>query len=471
MTTTTQVYKKNLFIPFLKLLIDAVTIESAFLFSFYLRFHSPLTALVPVTKGYPPFRHYVLASLILLVIYLFLFSVFHSYRSRYFSTFAQDIPVVLKTSVLGILFAMSGAFLYRGFSFSRLTMLLVFVNTTFFLLLGRLLFHRIRRFFMQKGYGVQNILLAGSPALLARVYRQLSRHRAPHFRFVGYAAERPVNDLPLPYAGPPDQLSQRLPELRPDGLLLAFEAREHQKVLDMMQLLEGTNVELFYLPDLLDMITARPRSLEIAGLPVLQLKVAAFSGWQGFLKRAFDIGVSVLALVLLSPLFALLAVIIKLTSPGPVFYRQQRVGLDGREFTMLKFRSMVADAEKQTGPVWARKNDPRVTAIGRILRRTSLDELPQLINVLKGEMSLVGPRPERKVFVEKFREYIPKYAERHRVRSGMTGWAQVNGLRGQSPIEERTRYDVYYIENWSLWFDIKIILLTFAAIVRGENAY
>jgi len=138
---------------------------------------------------------------------------------------------------------------------------------------------------------------------------------------------------------------------------------------------------------------------------------------------------------------------------------------------MLKFRSMVVDAEKESGPVWAAANDPRTTMIGRFLRRTSLDELPQLINVIRGEMSLVGPRPERKVFVEQFRQLIPQYAERHRVRSGVTGWAQVNGLRGQSPIEDRTRYDVYYIENWSLWFDIKIILLTFLAIIRGENAY
>ena len=169
--------------------------------------------------------------------------------------------------------------------------------------------------------------------------------------------------------------------------------------------------------------------------------------------------------------FFMTGLLIKLTSRGPVFYQQSRVGMDNREFHMLKFRSMVQDAEDKTGPVWAKANDPRVTKIGKFLRRSSIDELPQLINVLKGEMSLVGPRPERKVFVEEFRQYVPKYAERHRVRSGMTGWAQVNGLRGQSPIEDRTRYDVYYIENWSIWFDIKIILMTFMTIVRGENAY
>jgi exopolysaccharide biosynthesis polyprenyl glycosylphosphotransferase len=206
-------------------------------------------------------------------------------------------------------------------------------------------------------------------------------------------------------------------------------------------------------------------------MPVLRLKAVEFSGWQGFLKRSFDLLVSLTGLIILSPLLLLLAVLVKMNSTGSVFYKQKRIGLDGREFTMLKFRSMVVDAEKESGPVWAAEKDPRTTSIGRFLRRTSLDELPQLINVIRGEMSLVGPRPERRVFVEQFRQQIPQYAERHRVRSGVTGWAQVNGLRGQSPIEDRTRYDVYYIENWSLWFDIKIILLTFLAIIRGENAY
>jgi exopolysaccharide biosynthesis polyprenyl glycosylphosphotransferase len=213
------------------------------------------------------------------------------------------------------------------------------------------------------------------------------------------------------------------------------------------------------------------QTLEVGGVPLLQLKAFVLSGWQGFLKRAFDIFVSTISLVLLSPFFLLVAIAIKATSRGAVFYVQQRVSLDGQEFNMLKFRSMRADAEAESGPVWAQKDDPRTTAIGKFLRRTSLDELPQLFNVLKGEMSLVGPRPERQHFVEQFREYIPQYRERHRVRCGMTGWAQVNGLRGQSPIEERARYDLYYLENWSLWFDMKIILLTFMEVARGENAY
>jgi len=176
-------------------------------------------------------------------------------------------------------------------------------------------------------------------------------------------------------------------------------------------------------------------------------------------------------MTLASPLLLMLAFLIKITSPGPVFFLQERVGLDGSLFRVMKFRTMQTDAEKETGPVWAKKNDPRTTSVGRILRRFSLDELPQLFNVLRGEMSLVGPRPERPFFVERFKDEIPKYLDRHRVKTGMTGWAQVNGLRGNAPIDERTKYDVYYVENWSLVFDAKIILKTLRAVLFGKDAY
>ncbi|GAB4370329.1 MAG: undecaprenyl-phosphate glucose phosphotransferase [Calditrichia bacterium] len=466
-----NIFTKNLLIPSLKIIIDALSVETAFLFSFYLRFHSPLTQLIRVTKGYPPFTNYLTASFVLLAIYLTLFSIFHSYRSRYFSTFPQDITVVFKTCFLGILFAMSGAFLYRGFSYSRLTLFLVFINTILFVLIGRYLFHKIRVKLVRKGFGVLNLIIVGSPHMIQRFMSQFQRERPPHLNILGYCSQNSLPDFPLKYLGTEENIAEIIHELHPEGLLLAFEAKDHGRALEVINGTEGKNVELFYLPDLLDMITSRTRTMEIAGMPLLRIKAVAFSGWQGFLKRSFDILVAAGTLLLLSPLFLLIALLIKLTSPGPVFYKQPRVGMDGMEFTMIKFRSMRTDAEKHTGPVWAKANDPRVTPVGRILRRTSLDELPQLINVLRGDMSLVGPRPERKVFVEQFQQSIPKYAERHRVRSGMTGWAQVNGLRGQSPIDERTRYDVYYIENWSLWFDLKIILMTFAAIIRGENAY
>jgi exopolysaccharide biosynthesis polyprenyl glycosylphosphotransferase len=469
-----NLYKRNLFIPFLKMMIDALAIFGAVLFSYYLRFYSPLAQLIPPTKGIPSLSGYLYFAVFLVMVFVIIFSVTNAYRSRFFSTFSQDIPGIFKAALLGLLVAMSAAFLYRDFSYSRLVFALIFINSILFVMLGRLLFHRIKASFLKKGYSTLRVALAGSPSQLKEIHKHFQRDNHLNFDIIGYFADTPAAAIDLPYLGNLAALQQQLQsptDTSPEGLVLAFNADEQTHLWQILQSTEGQNIELFYIPDVLNIITSKFHTLEVGGIPLLQLKAHVLAGWQGFLKRAFDIVVSATSLVALSPLFAVIAVIIKVTSPGPVFYRQKRVSLDGREFEMIKFRSMRVDAEAQTGPVWARANDPRVTPIGRILRRTSLDELPQLINVLKGEMSLVGPRPERKHFVEQFKGSVPKYLERHRVRCGMTGWAQVNGLRGQSSIEERTRYDLYYIENWSLWFDIKIILMTFAEIVRGENAY
>ena len=230
------------------------------------------------------------------------------------------------------------------------------------------------------------------------------------------------------------------------------------------------DVDVQLVPEILSMWTRRVRFEEVDGLPLLRLRDLPLVGWNGVMKRTLDLLVSGLLLILLSPLFLGIAITVRMDSPGPVFHRQDRVGRDRRHFTMLKFRSMRVDAESQTGPVWASENDPRRTRVGAFLRKWSLDELPQLWNVFRGEMSLVGPRPERPVFVEQFEQRVHDYYDRHRVKSGVTGWAQVHGLRGNVPIEERTRYDLYYVENWSLWLDLRILWLTLSAVLlhRGE---
>ncbi|MCK4892720.1 MAG: undecaprenyl-phosphate glucose phosphotransferase [Calditrichia bacterium] len=467
-----RIFRKNLLIPFLKILTDAFALESAFVFSYYLRFQSPIQYIFPVTKGYPPFEQYFIASLFLTAVYITLYSFEHSYRTRFFSSFVREIPVLLKTCFLGILVAMSVAFLYREFSYSRLTFFFMFINTNIFGLVARYVFHRFKRnFLIPKGYSVQKLILVGSAKTIPYYYSQIQGDKNQFFEILGYFSEKKIDSIEISHLGRIQDMSALIKQLSPDALLLTFEASDDHKVLEILEISEGRNIELFFIPNILNIITSRTSSFEIVGTPVIRLKSVAFSGWQGFIKRSFDLLLSFIGLLLLSPLLFLISCLIKISSKGTIFYRQKRVGLDGKEFTMFKFRSMIVDAESKTGPIWAKENDPRVTWIGKILRKSSLDELPQLINVLKGEMSLVGPRPERKIFVDEFQQSIPKYAERHRVRSGVTGWAQVNGLRGQSPIEDRTRYDVFYIENWSLWFDIKIILMTIMAIVRGENAY
>ena len=230
-------------------------------------------------------------------------------------------------------------------------------------------------------------------------------------------------------------------------------------------------VDIKIVPDLLQFVALRTGMEDLDGIPIINLSDTPLSGWYGPVKRAADILFSSLGIILTSPVLILIAVTIKLTSRGPVFYKQERMGLDGSVFTMFKFRSMKVGAEEETGAVWAKKDDPRRTGIGSFLRSTSLDELPQLFNILKGEMSFVGPRPERPYFVEQFRGKIPRYMLRHKVKCGLTGWAQVNGYRGNTSIEKRIEYDIFYIENWSLSFDIKIIWLTFWKGLISKHAY
>ena len=417
----------------------------------------------------PDFLSYFYFSFVIILTYLFIFGYFQSYKTRIFSTFSQDIPVILKTCILGILFVMSTAFMFRGFSYSRSVFLLVFFTTIIFLLIERAIFHRIKRLFFRKGFDILNIAIIGSTNLIPSVVNQMQATRRLHFNITGYIANNKIADCNASYLGHVTDLNKLISGI--DGLILAFNPEERSSILEVLKKTEGRNIDIFYIPDLIGLITSGFNTIEGEDFILLQLKSFALSGWQGFMKRIFDITLSISGVILLSPLLLLVVIIIKLTSRGPVFYRQERIGMDGKKFNIIKFRSMIIDAEAKTGPVWAKENDPRVTKFGGFIRRTSIDELPQLFNVIKGDMSLVGPRPERPAFVHEFESFIPKYQERHRFRSGITGWAQANGLRGQSSIEERTKYDVYYIENWSLGFDLKILILTLVAIFKGENAY
>jgi Undecaprenyl-phosphate glucose phosphotransferase len=275
----------------------------------------------------------------------------------------------------------------------------------------------------------------------------------------------------LPLLGTIDEAPEIAARESIDHLYVALPPEQHIQMLELIDSTSREMVDVKVVPDLLQVIALRARLEDLDGVPVINVNDVPLQGFNSVVKRLFDVAISTAALVVLAIPLAAIAALVKLTSRGPVFYRQERMGLDGHPFMIHKFRSMYEDAEAETGPVFASADDPRRTPLGRILRRSNIDELPQFWNVLKGEMSLVGPRPERPLFVAQFKHKIPQYMLRHKVKSGITGWAQVNGWRGNTSIEKRIEYDLYYIENWSVRLDLKIMWLTVLKGFFHKHAY
>jgi exopolysaccharide biosynthesis polyprenyl glycosylphosphotransferase len=466
--------RKDFLIPLLLVLSDSVAIEASFLASYWLRFFSPLTAYAEVTKGIPGIGAYIESSLIVIPVWIWLFNARGMYASRRILYFSDEFFAVVRIVFLGMLVVMAGAFFYRGFSFSRLVFVLLGGTSILFLSTGRLVMMRFEQWWYARGKDLKNVVIVGTTSTAIQLSASVAHHPALGYRLVGYFATDPSGSLGtdgIPYLGTIDDVAAHARTQNIDLILIALEEKDHPRLLNLVKSCEGLNAEMMMVPDILELMTAQVRLKILEGIPFIPIKSLPMSTWNVILKRTFDLTVSLVLLVILSPILLLLAILIKLGSKGPVLYSQERLGLDGSRFSVLKFRSMHVDAEKTSGPVWASEDDPRRTQVGTFLRRWSLDELPQLWNVVTGEMSLVGPRPERPHFVEQFKREIPKYLERHRVKAGMTGWAQVNGLRGNASVEERTKYDVFYVENWSLVFDLKIIFKTIRAVLFGNDAY
>jgi exopolysaccharide biosynthesis polyprenyl glycosylphosphotransferase len=464
-------HKTELLIPFVQLASDGAAVVGAFLFSYWLRFSSQFTGLVPVTKGFPGFGAYALSSLVVFFVWAFVFKSMGMYGPNRNAGAVDELWTVLKGVTFGMLIVTSATFFYRGFSYSRVVFVLIWAAAVIFIFIERVILIKVETRLHQKGKHLIYGLIAGSSPWSVTLLDRVRRHPEYGLDIVGYMGPNPLLRKKTACMGSLRNVREIVERHRIDAVFVAMSEYESALLEHCMHACAGLNIAFYMIPHSLELMSSRIRVHEIGGVPVLKIKDAAIMGWNAVFKRVFDIIVSTAVLVLASPLMVAVAAGIKLGSKGPILYKQERVGLDGRGFDCLKFRTMYMDAESRTGPVWAKADDPRVTPFGRILRRFSIDELPQLGNVLSGEMSLVGPRPERPHFVEQFKRRIPKYLERHRVRSGMTGWAQVNGLRGNVSIDERTKYDVFYVENWSLLFDIKIILKTVVSVISGENSY
>lgn len=466
--------RKDVLIPLLTVVSDIFAIEASFLFSYWLRFFSPFTELFPVELGVPPLEAYVYGSFFVIPVWLFLFKTRGMYATRRTSHFSDEFFPIVRVVAIGIVVVMASAFFYRAFSFSRLVLGLLALSSVAFLSVGRFTVLKIEQARYRLGQDIKHVIIVGTNETAKRIFQAIRMRPSLGYHVMGYFSATSKKGLRISGAtrlGTIGSVPKYLKGHSVDLVLVALPHTEHSKLFTLVRECQGLNVEILMAPDMVELMTSRVRVEDIEGVPFIQVREASLTTWNRILKRSFDILFAFIIILLASPLLLMLAFLIKITSPGPVFFLQERVGLDGSLFRVMKFRTMQTDAEKETGPVWAKKNDPRTTSVGRILRRFSLDELPQLFNVLRGEMSLVGPRPERPFFVERFKDEIPKYLDRHRVKTGMTGWAQVNGLRGNAPIDERTKYDVYYVENWSLVFDAKIILKTLRAVLFGKDAY
>ncbi len=424
-------------------------------------------------RAAPPFSNYMVMAFIAAaatVVVFFFARLYH--RPRGLSHF-DEITRIVGVSSIGVVTTVAfTTLLFPTLDYSRWIIVLTWVYSIILIVTGRLVLSGLQSFLRERGVGKMRILIVGGGET-----GKLVADRVQDAPNLGYEIVGCVDDRlgrrgwkGVRYLGGTDDLEQVIEKERVDEVIIAMSDPSHDQMLDLIGRCHRGNVSIKVLPDVFQIIASEVTIGHLDGLPLLTVRDVALRGWKLTLKRGVDVMFSVATLVVLSPILLLVAFLIKLDSPGPVFYTQERMGLDARPFPVIKFRTMRHSAESDQ-PGWTVADDPRRTRLGRWLRRASIDELPQFINVLLGDMSVVGPRPEQPAFVEQFRRQIPRYMERHREKAGLTGWAQVNGLRGNTSIAERTKYDIYYIENWSLWLDFKIMLKTIPLLFRDPRAY
>ena len=480
-----MIEKKHRALASIYLVNDAVASNLAMLAAFFLRF---VLQVIPVTKGQQDFATYALLLPIVTLVFPLAFAVQGLYRIRPTRSKTEEWISVAMGSIVATI-VLSGVLLWvrpgnPEVVYSRATLAIFMVCAILFTILGRAAVRAVVERRHRAGKDLDRVLIAGSGDLARAVVERVNAHRDQlGFRIAGYLVEGRQSCLPgdadrqdclsstLPCLGTIDDAARVVEEHRIDHVFVALPHASSEAMTALLDRLVRVCLSIHVVPDLLQFMVLRSRVEDIDGLPTINLSETPLEGWSRFVKRGFDLVIGTVALVVFSPVMLAIAVAIWLEDRGPIFYRQVRMGLDGKSFDILKFRSMRVGAENETGAKWAERDDPRRTRVGQLIRAWSLDELPQLFNVLLGDMSVVGPRPERPQFVEQFRAEFPQYMLRHKVRAGMTGWAQVHGWRGNTSIRMRIEHDLYYIENWSLMLDMKILFMTVIHGLRHENAY
>lgn len=463
---------------------DGALAAVAFVLAYLCRFES---GLIPVTRGYPPFSQYVDVLPFVAFLVPLAFHLQGVYRLRRGRTRVDDFFAVFVGSILAVVLGVAGTLYFQAYYVPdplknrgayEVSQLVWALFLFFNVLLTYSSRELVREWFERRwreGIGLKRVLIAGAGDLGRVVADKLLDHGHLGYRIVGFIDDIADGDhlgyRGLPLLGTLGEADDILKQEQIDELYVALPLEEHVKMLALVETANREIVDIRVVPDLLQVLALRARLEDLDGVPIINIHDVPLRGFNSMVKRAMDLAISLASLLVLALPMGLIALLIRGTSQGSPLFRQERMSLDGKRFFVWKFRSMYVNAEEETGPVWAREDDPRCTPVGRWLRRLSLDELPQLWNVLTGEMSIVGPRPERPFFVEQFKHQMPQYMLRHKVKAGLTGWAQVNGWRGNTSIEKRIEYDLYYIENWSITLDVKIMWLTLLRGLFHRHAY
>ena len=453
-------------------MIDAFVIALSYILAWLIKFEGPFAA--GSVKALS-FQQYMVLLIGIVPGFLILYYAFNLYTPKRMQGRRLEIANITKANTIGVFLVIGALYVLKQLDYSRAVLFIFYVINIVAETAVRNIIRYILRDMRKKGYNQKHVILVGySRAAEEYIDRVLQN---PQW---GYTIRGILDDnveagttyKGIKVIGRIANLMVILPENRLDEIAITLGLSEYYRLEEIVALCEKSGVHTKFIPDYNNIIPTKPYTEDILGLPVINIRHVPLSNtFNAMVKRLMDIVGSVFGIIVASPLMLLVCLLIKLTSPGPLIYKQERVGLHNKTFWMYKFRSMEVQPESEEKKAWTTKNDPRVTGIGKLMRRTSIDELPQLFNILKGDMSLVGPRPERPFFVEKFREEIPRYMVKHQVRPGLTGWAQVNGYRGDTSIRKRIEYDLYYIENWTIGLDIKIMFLTIFKGFVNKNAY
>lgn len=457
----------------LQMLLDILIIFASYVLAWVIRFIGPFASSAVRSIS---FSRYMLALLFMIPIFLILYKAFNLYEPMRMQGRRLVLSSVLKANVLGVLLTIFILYMImKEINFSRTALGMFFLIDTFMECALRMAIYYALRDMRKRGLNQKQMVLVGYSRAAEEYIDRIQQN--PQW---GYVVRGILDDnVPagsvyngVKVIGRIANLMVILPANCVDEIAITLGLSEYYRLDEIVAMCEKSGVHTKFIPDYLNIIPTKPYTEDILGLPVINIRhVPLTNTFLAAVKRLMDIVGSVAGIVIASPLMLVMCILIKLTSPGPLIYKQDRVGLHNKTFRMYKFRSMEVQKESDEKKAWTVRNDPRVTKIGKLMRKTSIDELPQLFNILKGDMSLVGPRPERPFFVEKFREEIPRYMVKHQVRPGLTGWAQVNGYRGDTSIRKRIEYDLYYIENWSVGLDIKILILTVFKGFINKNAY